>query len=191
MGWSYTKGASKADMIRELNEDRRTETGEVFSRVLASCVRGSTLWQLWETTTGEEPKRWINCAMLSKLPDYGWGAKEVDECMGPADVSCPLSYIERASVDVQGFAADWRERVRAHHAQADRVRALAYGDRIKLEKSLSFGRVGSENRFRVTDTTGRYFTAYALTLGMAVRIHKETLQTVTWEKEPAPNDLSA
>src|SRR5699024_5719875 len=80
--------------------------------------------------------RFIIAYLLSKQRGSGWGYKPVTESMGPAELSCPLSYLDEVPVADSKFAAPWRAKVRRHHAEKRRIqRAVAkaaIGDRITL-----------------------------------------------------------
>ena len=62
-----------------------------------------------------------------------WGYKDLDESVGPVDVGCPMRFLELVPLPPggdQGYAAAWRERVRAEHAKLRR--RWQVGDRVKL-----------------------------------------------------------
>jgi len=126
MGWLFTRGFTRKDIIGERTKDWERTTGEVrvTTVCLAHCYRGGTfsgvLWAVWERTFvgGERPsERWITCDLLRHQRDYGWGYKDMDESMHPYYYSCPLSYLELVPIDQYGGNADWRDCVRRYHAQ--------------------------------------------------------------------------
>lgn len=117
MGWLFTEGQTKRDLIQHLTaDDDRTST-------VRRCVRGSTLWVLHESnTTGT---RFIVGYLMLKDPDTGWGFKDVSEEAGPMDHSCPEGYLDMASEPPNDTAARWRDRVRSSHAHLRQRRAAA------------------------------------------------------------------
>lgn len=136
MGWSFLSSMhSKTELIAHLtgpNLGPRMKT-------VAKCVKGNVLWavhEYLEASSGNETgKRWIGCYLMGV--DQGWwGYKDMDESMGPTDVSCPLSYLSLVT-DPGGHATAWRERVKAHHAKAAQFKGLTVGTKVKLVKGLT------------------------------------------------------
>jgi hypothetical protein len=126
MGWLFTRGLSRKDLIRERTQDWERASGEVQikSTCLAHCYRGGiysgVLWAVWERTFvgGEQPtERWITCDLLRYQKDYGWGYKDLDESMFPYFFSCPLKYLDMVPMEQFGGHAEWRECVKRYHAQ--------------------------------------------------------------------------
>jgi hypothetical protein len=179
MGWYYTNGASKSDIIAELNRTHESETAKY--ETLASCVRGNVLWQLRQTTnktTGEE-MRYIGCNILGGDPD-GWGYKDMDETCGPYYNNCPLSYLERCTEPVNDYSRQFRDRVRAYHNRLKEIGDLKPGAEIQFKNPLSFGfYVGEQSAFKVKDARRRRF--YTMPTGYEVTIRKETLMNGEWE----------
>jgi len=129
MGWLFTHGASKADIVQRLtapeeNDTRRWET-------LAHCVRGNVLWSVVEITVKQENRRQrvIVCNLLASDRGYGWGYKDMDESVHPFYYSCPLKYLDMAPV----ANADWRAEVQAYHR--NRNRKVAIGHKVGLKGS--------------------------------------------------------
>lgn len=129
MGWLFTVDASKADIIRDLtapeeNESRRWET-------IAHCVRGNVLWAVIEITYKQEHrrKRFIACYLLARQKGYGWGYKDMEECMHPCYYSCPLKFLDMVPV----ANADWRAAVRTYHRNHNRE--LTIGQKVGIKGS--------------------------------------------------------
>ena len=126
MGWLFTRGFTRKDIIADRTKNWERDTGEmqVKSVCLAHCYRGGAfsgvLWAVWERTFvgGDQPtERWITCDLLRYQKNYGWGYKDLDESMHPYYFSCPLSYPDMVPIDQYGGHAEWREYVRRYHAQ--------------------------------------------------------------------------
>jgi hypothetical protein len=62
--------------------------------------------------------------------DYGWGYKSMDESMGPAYYTCPLSYLDMVPMPDSPYAREWREKVREYHAK--QRRKFKVGQVVKL-----------------------------------------------------------
>ena len=129
MGWLFTYGKRKADIIKELiapeeNETRRWET-------IAYCVRGNVLWSVIAITYRQDnrSKRLIVCHLLAKKKDCGWGYKDIDESMHPYYYSCPLHYLDLAPVT----NTEWRARVQAYHRY--RNQKLNIGQKVAIQGS--------------------------------------------------------
>ena len=124
MGWLFTYGQTLKGMIAERTEAWEHTTPEgliVKSTCLRHCYRGcsfsGTLWTVWERTFTKDgqpvkpTERWIGCDLLRYYKRDGWGFKDIEEAMGPCEVSCPLGYLEMVPVACE----NWRVGVRAYH----------------------------------------------------------------------------
>lgn len=128
MGWTGSSAwRSKQDVVNDLI---KSETG---LNILAHSVRGNTLWMVGETVKDtphfKAGHRLILCVLLCSHQGE-WSYKDMDESMGPNDVSCPLGYLDMVP-DPGGYATAWRQRVRAA--------ANAKADQRKLTKTLKVG----------------------------------------------------
>lgn len=122
MGWSFNVDPSfgKADLVRKL-----TSPGYWGPRfqILKHSLVGNNLWCAVERTKEDGSReRFISLFLLrSGRPGEGWGYKDLDERMGPAAVDCPLSFFDLVpppeGEGVSEYVRDWREKVRAYHAE--------------------------------------------------------------------------
>lgn len=133
MGTYYTRGATRADIIKELLEVSAPRTGDDGNvrarRVLDHAVVGSILYTLeCQTLNGHPMPAWIGVTLLTSCGGDA-GYKPMDESMGPYYYTCPLRIIDAADAPVNELARAWREKVRAYHA-ARRTKAAA--NRAKL-----------------------------------------------------------
>lgn len=156
MGWLFSPSwATRADLVRHL---RRPERFGDRLELVRACVTGSHHWYLVrERATG---LHWIGLDLLQSGRGDGWGYKDLDESVGPTACDCPLSYLAAPHADRDGWALQWRERVRAYHADRQARPALAAGLLVRFG-----GRVysllepaGSRRgwRVRATDTGDTY-----------------------------------
>ena len=125
MGWDYTKGATKADIIAELTADSSGEAStwengkgivklgyRYERRCLAKSVRGNTLWTVEEVTRHKNPvevTRHIGCYLLASERGFGYGYKAMSEDVHPYYYDCPLKFFDMVPVANQ----EWREKCRA------------------------------------------------------------------------------
>jgi hypothetical protein len=142
MGWSFLYGGTRQSVIAHVLSDR-------FHTTIASSVRGNVVWAVKEIPDRADipetyrRKRFIACFMLSGggEPGLRWGFKDVDESMGPREVSCPLKFFAMVPEPDSPVARQWRERVRAWHAaqtaRRHAHRALRVGDRVSLKPGCS------------------------------------------------------
>ncbi len=130
MGWLFKAGSTRRDLITDRTKDWTTGGAKgvtVTTTCLAHCYRGNVhsgvLWAVWERiyTKKDQPvnpvERWITCDLLRYQKDSGWGYKDMDESMHPYYYSCPLGYLNLVPIETFGGNAEWRNGVRAHHAQ--------------------------------------------------------------------------
>jgi len=117
MGWLFIQSATRADIIYRCirtisNDDTRWTT-------IAHCTKGNVLWAVVEAVRKDtgEAERAIICYLIAPRKAYGWGYKDIPECMGPFYYSCPLAYLDLAP---EANAA-WRQLVRDWHARMARV----------------------------------------------------------------------
>ena len=156
MGWLFTYGSKRAELIAErcaLREWTRSDGVLVKDAVLAHCYRGGvfkgTFYAVHERTVSEPDKapdveRWIEVTLMQchNYPGYGmsWGYKDMEETMGPCEVSCPLGYLDmvpepKCAADCpkdghgHEWARLWRQRVRAYHAAKKVTRDQKAGER--------------------------------------------------------------
>lgn len=132
MGWTYSPSwPTKAAMIDYCTGEALGGPGAVTT--IAKAIRGNVLWTVIEygADSARYPKgtRAILCFLLGAEKGYGWGYKDMDESMGPCDLSCPIKFLDMVP-DPGGFATEWRARVRAEAAK--RAIPIAVGNRLIL-----------------------------------------------------------
>lgn len=133
MGWDFycDKRFTKDVIVAEKITGRDLTCDGVAPKVLAHSLRGNNLWRVIEKPDGE---RFIALDLLrSGGKDSGWGYKGLCETMGPCEVNCPLYMLDLVPEPKDSeFAAGWRDRVRAHHANKRTKRTWKEGQRINL-----------------------------------------------------------
>lgn len=113
MGWLYSCDINfrKQDQIAKFREP--SYWGEGVKR-LADRVVGNHYWAAIEVASG---RKLIFLALMSSGgKDMGWGYKDMTEDSGPCYYDCPLSLLDMTDEPTSGYAAEWRTKVRAHHA---------------------------------------------------------------------------
>lgn len=140
MGWTYPFGMRRADLVAERVAGWSRELPDlgyrIVSKCIAHCYRGSAwkgvLWKVIEHSwvnliDGSEARpdeRFIACDLLEYARHYeGWGYKDLSECMGPCEHSCPLGYLVMVPLAKYGGNETWRAGVLAwHEHQATKLR---------------------------------------------------------------------
>lgn len=134
MGWDFTQGASKADIIASLTKEESGDAQQWSNkeqkslplgyrynrRTLEWSVRGNVLWTVEEVIRHKNPDettRFIGCYLLSKQRNYGYGYKAMCERAGPYYYSCPLKFLNMVPVACQ----EWRDKVIAHTRGYDKA----------------------------------------------------------------------
>lgn len=143
MGWYFNMGGTMADVIRERIAPQRwtNEAGvEVTHETVKHCLVGPNLWTVLEVKRdGVLEYRTVVLYLLQKAGrGMGAGYKDIPECMGPCEVNCPLSYLDGLT-EPDSYAAEWRERCRAYHAEQARKRA--YLKSLELGSEVLVGKV--------------------------------------------------
>lgn len=155
MGWSFKvhdSGQTKAEFMKELIQlctDSDYET-------LRHSVRGNTLWMVVRHKIKDH--RAILCFLISKQRNGGWGYKDLDETMGPCEVSCPLAFLDMVP-DPGSYATEWRARVRAWHSaqkiKRTRAATLVPGMRVRLVTGVLIGGYKIDYPVTITGVDGR------------------------------------
>lgn len=114
MGWLFTDGATRRQVIDRLTEDQ-SKDGRVH-RTLKKCLRGNTMYALHETGPEGATKKWICVYLLARDGNYGWGYKDVEETCGPVHQDCPVQYLDECDEPGNQWAKEWREACRARAA---------------------------------------------------------------------------
>lgn len=114
MGWFFTPGTSRKQLIEELTAPEGSFTpGQFGRRTLRHCTRGNVLWSIVEVHhVTDIVIKVICCDLLQRGPE-GWGHKPMSEEVGPCYYTCPLGYLDA----VEPLCEAWRKGVRAHHAR--------------------------------------------------------------------------
>lgn len=134
MGWYYGFNSRKEAIAEQLHCSapwKRSDGVTITRKVIARCTVGNTLWAVFEDSfdNGATPDRWIYCGLMERHGD--WGYKPMEESMGPNEVSCPMSFLTLAQPEpTQGYAVEWRERVRQ---AAARRKGLTKGAPIVIQ----------------------------------------------------------
>jgi len=125
MGWLFTRGQTRADLIQRLTKPEESDKSSY--RTLAHCCKGNVLWAVQEVTFKQSnprfeagvPHAFIACYLMGydRAPDCrGWGYKDMEESMHPYHYHCPLAYLDMAPEACPA----WREEVRKQHARNNR-----------------------------------------------------------------------
>lgn len=112
MGWLFSCDPSfkKADQIKKFREPSYWSEGY---KLIADRVVGNRYWAAIQSADG---RKFIFLALMqSGGRDTGWGYKDMTEHSGPYYHDCPLSLLEMTDEPTEGYAAEWRKRVRTHH----------------------------------------------------------------------------
>lgn len=145
-GWD-----SKADLLDYIR--KMYGNPESTSVILRESLVGNHWWAAVErrTTAGDSfpyraGDRWIEVFNLmgNGEPGWRWGYKSCPDFAGPCEVDCPLYLLELVPA-VEGFASEWRERVRAYHrernvARRSAKRAFTPGEIIELPERFKVRR---------------------------------------------------
>jgi hypothetical protein len=106
MGWDFTHGASRQDIVNQILGMYKKEFGvKILDH--ACTAYGKRLWLCVESDKLKSPL--VVLYLLDKSKGYGWGYKCMDETMGPYYHDCPQRLIKGEAHNQ--FSANWRQRV--------------------------------------------------------------------------------
>ena len=134
MGWLFPYTTpTRESLVQYLRRPERF--GEKLELVRA-CATGSHHWYLIrERETG---LHWIGLDLMQGARGDGWGYKDMDESAGPNAIDCPLAYLAAPHAERDGYAKQWRERVREYHAKKSARPALVPGVRLRLRDGSEY-----------------------------------------------------
>ena len=168
MGWLFSpRWATRAALVQHL---RRPERFGDRLQLVRACVTGSHHWYLVrELATGQH---WIGLDLMRSGRADGWGYKDLDESAGPCAIDCPLAYLAAPHAERDGFAAQWRERVRAYHAARQARPALVPGLSVRYggRAYRLIEPAGPRKGWRVVDELGDTYRMQARQLASADRL---------------------
>lgn len=157
MGWS-TGWDSKKELTDYLASPRRAGS---HARLIASASTISAFFAVWEYTENVEQyktgDRWLETTLISGGRGNDWGYKDMSETMGPDGCeACPLRFLDMVP-DPGGAATEYREKVRAYHAQ--RARQLEVGAIYAAvgAKGITSFRIESLRPLRGVGSDGRLY----------------------------------
>lgn len=104
MGWDFTRGTSKKDIVDSLTRSWKTDNME--AKTLKFKVIKNTLWQVVEYKEKERTRLLIVCCLLKNKRHFGWGYKSMLEVAHPFYYDCPLEFFDLAPVQCQ----EWRDK---------------------------------------------------------------------------------
>lgn len=113
MGWLFEYyDIGRENFLKRLTD--KSHFGE-NTTPLKSRVVGNHVWQaVKHEPTGNV---FIHLHLIAKDRKGGWGYKDMSEDAGPYCYDCPLSLLTLCSEPGNDYAKEWREKVRAYHAQ--------------------------------------------------------------------------
>lgn len=110
MGWDFTSGASRQDIVRSILEGFKSDV-KVLGH--ASTCYGR---RLWVTVQTDSLTPLVCLYLLDKQAGYGWGYKDMDESMHPYYYDCPLKLLLGPGTHNQQ-SINWRAKVNEYHKQ--------------------------------------------------------------------------
>jgi len=111
MGWTYPQETqTREELVQYL---RRPERFGERVQLVRACTVGSHHWYLLRVV--DTGLHYIGLDLMKGYKGQGWGYKDLDETVGPCAVDCPITYLDAPSAPAEGWAAQWRQRVRDYH----------------------------------------------------------------------------
>lgn len=106
MGWLFGH-YERSTLVKHLTDGNGVKT-------IKHCLVGNNLWCVHE----HDGQRWACLYLLRGSPrikddPYNWGYKDVDETMGPNEISFPYTWLDLLTPIESKYANEWRARVKA------------------------------------------------------------------------------
>lgn len=158
MGWLIGWN-SRSELIKHLCEDNGVKTIKRF-------FSGNDMWTVQESKDGT---RFIALYKIVGGNGQQWGYKDIEECMGPYEETCPVSFF-----DLTPLVGDAAFRERCKVAQARRNMKLDLGDHVKLVNGRTY---------RVT--SARPLKGVDVVTGVHYRLPRKMLAS----KNPTPHSI--
>lgn len=111
-------------------------------KTIKHFLAGNNLWCVHEY----EGKRWACLYLLRGSPKikndpYNWGYKDVDESMGPNEISFPYTWLDLLTPTDSQYANEWRARVKARGEKLQKIvigsKWQGYGHTFEIIKRRS------------------------------------------------------
>lgn len=142
MGWTFSsRWSNRKELLVYLRSGLRI--GEGYELLKSSAV-GNNHWYLCRRKS--DGRVFIGLDLMKGGRSEGWGYKDLDETCGPNEVNCPMAYLDQAG-PAEGYAVDWRERVREYH----RKHSVAKAVKLEPGKVVTYGGVD----YRLDRSVGR------------------------------------
>lgn len=136
MGWDFTHGASRADIVHDLVKNK---PGEKHALV------GNHLWVVWTYAPLETPTA---CLYLLGKSGPNWGYKDIHEEMHPYYYTCPKSLFKLLGPPCGQYSRDWREAQERAYARDAWLKRMRPGDFFGSDRcSVTYVR-GHETLYR-------------------------------------------
>jgi hypothetical protein len=126
MGWTFfddrNPRESRADIIEREFTQQPSEGNPWAYGFEYIATRGNTVYAvMWRENPSEGvPRYYFGAIFLTRRNRGEFGYKDMSEDMGPHVCDAPLKMInllDQLAPEPKGYAAKWRESVRAHHAK--------------------------------------------------------------------------
>ncbi len=119
MGWLFGH-YERRTLIEQLINDKGLKT-------IKHCLVGNNLWCVHE----HDGQRWACLYLLRGSPRIkddpcNWGYEDVDETMGPYEISFPYTWLELLTPTDSQYANEWRARVKA---RGEKLRKIVVGSK--------------------------------------------------------------
>lgn len=106
MGWLFGH-YERSTLVKYLTDGNGVKT-------IKHCLVGNNLWCVHE----HDGQRWACLYLLRGSPRIkddpcNWGYKEIDESMGPNEISFPYTWLDLLTPTDSKYANEWRTRVKA------------------------------------------------------------------------------
>lgn len=134
MGWLFGHYERKT-LIEQLINDKGLKTIKHF-------LAGNNLWCVHE----RDGRRWACLYLLRGSPkakndQYNWGYKDVEETMGPSEISFPYTWLDLLTPIESKYANEWRARVKARGEKLQKAKLgskwRGYGHTFEIIKRRS------------------------------------------------------
>lgn len=161
----YTSGWSSLKEVKEHILKGQGKGYQVMDNRSTKCGRN-----LWLAIRNEEKDESFICLYLISSHDREWGYKGISEGMGPNEIDCPLSLLDKTKGENHPYAIEWRKKVREFHAHKKEIaKGIEIGEHVTVYDEL----------FKIVGKVDRSYVGIKVSTGQKFKLSCKQIQKLS------------